>query len=116
MYASVNESASGLQISQLCKDSWDALDDSEQRMYERQAASLINKQVQDVYQTHFSQDIEHICEIHDDGARRDDMAKEAEAQEYDEIAKTRSLKKSISMQSEFVDCDLLGDEDQVVGC
>jgi hypothetical protein len=41
--------------------------------------------------------------------------KKAGAQEYDVIGKTKSLKKSLSLQTEIVECDVHGGGDQVVG-
>jgi hypothetical protein len=37
------------------------------------------------------------------------------AQEYDVIGKTKSLKKSLSLQTEIIECDMHGNGDQIVG-
>jgi hypothetical protein len=41
--------------------------------------------------------------------------KKAGAQEYDVIGKTKSLKKSLSLQTEIIEYDVHGGGDQVVG-
>jgi hypothetical protein len=41
--------------------------------------------------------------------------KKVGAQEYDVIGKTKSLKKSLSLQTEIVECDLHGGGNQIVG-
>jgi hypothetical protein len=48
--------------------------------------------------------------------RQEDEVKEFEAQEYDVIGKTRSLKRSLSLQSALViESEVVGESDQVVG-
>jgi hypothetical protein len=105
------------------------LQDDRERVHYEEHETRISGALMEVY--HLSSDTqaveqaisneiaeERLASVDEQGPNeiKEDEVKEAEAQDYDVIGKTRSLKKSLSLQSALVvESEVFGESDQVVG-
>lgn len=98
------------ELSMVMKKSWEMLGARHKLDWQGEHEELIEAwKIENEVSQADAQDSENSVDEHGDGKG------DVHAQEYDEIDKTKSLKKSVSMRDDFVESGAEGGEDQVVG-